>query len=251
MLTPYDFQENVQQRAQYILNRLQEGSPVVGVSYDDGLMLLSVKRKGRKIFEIYDRLMCSAMGHQADIENLRLAAIDFAHQEGFVRSPDDVTIQRVVGFALSPALKKAFGDALTAPFVVRVLFAELGHSPGDDTFYTLNYDGEFAPCKQFAVIAGSTPAEDAAMEYLVSSIGTKVPTFEKAVPAAMTAWGIAREGAQEESATAASEADARHRLKDELSHAELEVGLLERGTMRENRFRLVNNETIEKYLRHL
>lgn len=251
MLTPYDFQENVQQRAQYILNRLQEGSPVVGISYDDGLILLSVRRRSRKIFEIYDRLICSAIGHQADIENLRLTAIDFAHQEGFARSPDDVTIQRVVGFALSPALRKAFGDALTAPFVVRVIFAELGNSPEDDIFYTLNYDGEFAPSKPFAVIAGSTPAEDAAIDYLSAAVGTKVPTFEKAVLAAMVAWGMAREWAQDESASSANETDARQRLKDELKHAELEVGLLERGTMRENRFRLVNDETVEKYLRHL
>ncbi len=106
MLTPYDFQENLQQRAQYIRNRLRAGSPVIGISYDNGVLLLALKRRGRKVYEVYDRLMFSAIGNQADVENLRLAAIDFAHQEGFVRSPDDVTIQRVVGFALSPALKR-------------------------------------------------------------------------------------------------------------------------------------------------
>jgi proteasome alpha subunit len=251
MLTPYDFQENVQQRAQYILNRLREGSPVVGISSDDGLMLLSMKRKGRKIFEVYDRLMCSAMGHQADIENLRLAAIDFAHQEGFVRSPDDVTIQRVVGFALSPALKKAFGDALVAPFVVRALFAELGSTPEKDVLYTLNYDGEFAPFRQFAVIAGSVQAEDTAMEHLEVAFSGKVPTLEKAIPAGMIAWGMAREAAQDEYENSTSESDARLRLKDELRNAELEVGLLERNTTRENRFRLVPYETLQKYIEHL
>ena len=81
MLTPYDFQENLQQRAQYIRNRLRAGSPVIGISYDNGVLLLALKRRGRKVYEVYDRLMFSAIGNQADVENLRLAAIDFAHQE--------------------------------------------------------------------------------------------------------------------------------------------------------------------------
>jgi proteasome alpha subunit len=165
MLTPYDFQENLQQRAQYIRNRLRAGSPVIGISYDNGIMLLALKRRGRKVYEIYDRLMFSAIGNQADVENLRLAAIDFAHQEGFVRSPDDVTIQRVVGFALSPALKKAFGDPLTTPLVARALFAELHDAPERDQFYTLNYDGEFLPYERFAAIGGTQTAEEQATRY--------------------------------------------------------------------------------------
>jgi proteasome alpha subunit len=187
MLTPYDFQENLQQRAQYIRNRLQAGSPVIGISYDNGIMLLTTRRRGRKVFEIYDRLMLSAIGNQADVETLRVAAIDFAHQEGFVRSPDDVTVQRVVGFALSPALKKAFGDPLTTPFVVRALFAELHDAPERDLFYILNYDGEFNPAERFAVIAGTTGAEDLATRYLRDAL-PNTPTLEKALSLALVAW---------------------------------------------------------------
>jgi proteasome alpha subunit len=197
MLTPYDFQENLQQRAQYIRNRLQAGSPVIGISYDNGIMLLTTRRRGRKVFEIYDRLMLSAIGNQADVETLRVAAIDFAHQEGFVRSPDDVTVQRVVGFALSPALKKAFGDPLTTPFVVRALFAELHDAPERDLFYILNYDGEFNPAERFAVIAGTTGAEDLATRYLRDAL-PNTPTLEKALSLALVAWGIAREAALQE-----------------------------------------------------
>jgi proteasome alpha subunit len=250
MLTPYDFQENLQQRAQYIRNRLQAGSPVIGISYDNGIMLLTTRRRGRKVFEIYDRLMLSAIGNQADVETLRVAAIDFAHQEGFVRSPDDVTVQRVVGFALSPALKKAFGDPLTTPFVVRALFAELHDIPEHDLFYILNYDGEFTPAERFAVIAGTTGAEDLAIRHLTESLnGT--PTFEKAIPVALVAWGIAREAALQEDRETIPESQARERLRDELQEAQLEVGLLERQTLRENRFRLIPPEQLQGYLRHL
>jgi proteasome alpha subunit len=250
MLTPYDFQENLQQRAQYIRNRLRAGSPVIGISYDNGILLLALKRRGRKVYEVYDRLMFSAIGNQADVENLRLAAIDFAHQEGFVRSPDDVTIQRVVGFALSPALKKAFGDPLTTPFVARALFAELHDAPERDQFYTLNYDGEFLPYERFAAIGGTQTAEEQAMRYLEAQL-TCLPTLESALPIALTAWGIAYEAAQQEDVDAVSEDAARNRLREMLGEAQVEVGILERQTLRENRFRLLTHQQLEPYLKRL
>jgi proteasome alpha subunit len=250
MLTPYDFQENLQQRAQYIRNRLRAGSPVIGISYDNGVLLLALKRRGRKVYEVYDRLMFSAIGNQADVENLRLAAIDFAHQEGFVRSPDDVTIQRVVGFALSPALKKAFGDPLTTPFVARALFAELHDAPERDQFYTLNYDGEFLPYERFAAIGGTPTAEEQAMRYLEAQL-TRLPTLESALPIALTAWGVAYEAAQQEDVDAVSEDAARNRLREMLGEAQVEVGILERQTLRENRFRLLTQEQLEPYLKRL
>ena len=250
MLTPYDFQENLQQRAQYIRNRLRAGSPVIGISYDNGVLLLALKRRGRKVYEIYDRLMFSAIGNQADVENLRLAAIDFAHQEGFVRSPDDVTIQRVVGFALSPALKKAFGDPLTTPFVARALFAELHDAPERDQFYTLNYDGEFLPYERFAAIGGTQTAEEQAMRYLEAQL-TRLPTLESALPIALTAWGVAYEAAQQEDVDAVSEDAARNRLREMLGEAQVEVGILERQTLRENRFRLLPHEQLEPSLKRL
>jgi proteasome alpha subunit len=250
MLTPYDFQENLQQRAQYIRNRLRAGSPVIGISYDNGVLLLALKRRGRKVYEVYDRLMFSAIGNQADVENLRLAAIDFAHQEGFVRSPDDVTIQRVVGFALSPALKKAFGDPLTTPFVARALFAELHDAPERDQFYTLNYDGEFLPYERFAAIGGTQTAEEQAMRYLEAQL-TRLPTLESALPIALIAWGVAHEAAQQEDVDAVSEDAARNRLREMLGEAQVEVGILERQTLRENRFRLLAQEQLEPYLKRL
>ncbi|BCW96117.1 MAG: hypothetical protein WHS44_08665 [Fimbriimonadales bacterium] len=250
MLTPYDFQENLQQRAQYIRNRLRAGSPVIGISYDNGVLLLALKRRGRKVYEIYDRLMFSAIGNQADVENLRLAAIDFAHQEGFVRSPDDVTIQRVVGFALSPALKKAFGDPLTTPFVARALFAELHDAPEGDQFYTLNYDGEFLPYERFAVIGGAPHAEEQTTRYLEAQL-TRIPTLETALPIALTAWGVAYEAAQQEDVDAVSEDAARNRLREMLGEAQVEVGILERQTLRENRFRLLPQNQLEPYLKRL
>src|SRR3990172_6641918 len=115
--TPYDWMQNLQNRREYVQDQLREGSPVVGLSFAQGVLLLTVRRTQEKIFEIYDRLMFSGVGRQADLETLRLAAIDFAHREGFSLSPDDVTAQRVVGVALSPLLKRGFGDFFSHPLV--------------------------------------------------------------------------------------------------------------------------------------
>src|SRR4028119_1987762 len=140
MYSPYDFNQSIAHRSEYVEERLKGGAPVIGISYDGGALLFTVKRTQRKVFEIYDQLMYSAIGNQADVEAVRLASIDFAHQEGFSRSPDDVSIQRLVGFAISPPLKRAFGDPMTTPNVLRAIFAEIGQTPEKDQFFVLNYD---------------------------------------------------------------------------------------------------------------
>src|SRR5579871_4095405 len=142
MYTPFDFNEAVGHRKDYIEDRLREGSPVVGLAYNGGLLLLTVRRSQRKIYEIYDRHMFSAIGNQSDIENVRLASINLAHQEGFERSPDDVSMQRLVGFSLSPAIKKGFGDQLVVPFVIRAIFLFFKQKTAYEIFYVLNFDGE-------------------------------------------------------------------------------------------------------------
>lgn len=68
----------------------------------------TVKRTQRKVFEIYDELMYSAIGAQADVEAVRLAAIDFAHQEGFARSPDDVSISVLWALQFRPRSNALF-----------------------------------------------------------------------------------------------------------------------------------------------
>jgi proteasome alpha subunit len=160
MISPYDWQQSVTQRAQYIESRLRGGSPIVAISIEAGTLIYTYRRQVRKVYEVYDCLMFSAMGQQVDVENMRLAAVDFAHQEGFARSEADVTIGRVVGFALSSPMKRAFGDITSAPLVVLAVFAEMNQSPDEDLFFKLRYDGDFGIYKQFAAAAGTPEAED-------------------------------------------------------------------------------------------
>jgi len=157
--TAYDWQQTLAEKADYAEGRLRRGSPVVALGLPEGVLLLSVRRGQAKLFEVYDRLALGALGTPSDLELVRQWAVDFSHAEGFQRSPEDVTIQRVVGFAISPAFKRAFSDPLRMPLVLKAAFAQVGASMEDDHLFTLNYDGEFARRDRYAAVAGAREAE--------------------------------------------------------------------------------------------
>ncbi|MBZ0213282.1 MAG: hypothetical protein K8H99_05730 [Nitrospirae bacterium] len=142
MLTPFDWQEGVGHRAGYVEAKLAHGAPVLAASCREGVAIFTRRKQRDKVFEIYDRLAFSAIGQQSDIEALRVAAVEYAHREGYRGSEEDVTIQRVVA-AISGPVKSAFGNFGSSPFVVRSLFAEVGETPDDDRFFVLDYDGDF------------------------------------------------------------------------------------------------------------
>ncbi len=231
MYSPFDFNQSVAHRAEYVEERLKSGSPVVGISYDKGVLLWTVKRTQRKLFEIYDQIMYGAIGNQADVEAVRLASIDFSHQEGFTRSPDDVSLQRLVGFTLSPPLKRGFGDPMTTPTVMRAIFAEMGRTPERDSFFVLSYDGEFTTHAHIAVAGPSLAAEDAMIEHLKTQDGT--PDLARALQLARETWTIGRR-------EKGDEADASDPLQELLDDGgSIEAAILERNTARESKFRLL------------
>jgi proteasome alpha subunit len=258
MYTPFDFNEAIGHRKDYIEDRLREGSPVVGVSFDAGLLLLTVRKTQRKVFEIYDRLLFSAIGNQSDIEAIRVGAIDVAHREGFERSPDDVTAQRLVGFALSPPLKRLYGDLTGTPAVIRALFGELGPVPAEDLFFTLNYDGEFTQTGGFAAVAGAQEAEDRMALWLMG-VGPET-TREQALERALKAWAVGametrrrKAGQDKEEENPLHDMDEAEQigsfLREELKTSQVEVGLLDRVTTRESKFRLLSAADVEPLLK--
>jgi proteasome alpha subunit len=254
--SPYDWNENIRHRSEYIENTLREGSPVVGVSCGEGLLLVTMRRQQQKIFEIYDNLLFAGIGKQSDIEAVRIAAIDLAHQEGFTRSPDDVSAQRIVGFAISPALKKAFSDPFAGPFVLRGLFAELGRSPEDDLFYTLNYDGEFTPYSRYAVVAGTQAAEDRMLSYLQPGETGDFPDLDTALDRALRAWAAGRrvsafrspEEEAELGGEAAEEEQIGKFLKEGMGDLSVEAALLERHSDRVNKFHSLRGSRLQSRL---
>src|SRR5213082_2696304 len=152
---PYRWLEAIGNRREYVREQLKGGAPVFAASLPDGILTLGVGSGQSKVFELFDRHALAALGHPADIEKIRQAAIDAAHTEAFTRAPEDVSLRRLVGFGLSPQLKTNFEQIFSAPFLVELLLAEVGSTPEEDLLVRLHFDGgfQFAP-KRVAVAGG-------------------------------------------------------------------------------------------------
>lgn len=226
MLTPYDWQESIGHRAQYIESRLAHGLPVIGVSLEAGILLYTCRRQAPKLFEVYDELAMAAIGQQSDVEALRMASIDFAHQEGFNRSEQDVTIQRVVT-AISSPIKRAFADFQSSPVVARALFAEVGATPADDSYVMVDYDGDFHVRKQYGFLA---PTDDTAkvLDEKLASAHLATASIETAIEELEPIWMFG---------VAAEEVAAPEELSEGIVK---EIALLERGSRSVRRFRFID-----------
>jgi proteasome alpha subunit len=138
---PYRWLEAIQNRREYIQDQLKGGTPVFALSRPEGVLLLGVGQGHSKIFEIYDRHGFAALGHPVDIEKVRQAAIEAAHLEGFNRSSRDVTLRRLISFALSTTLKNSFEQIFSPPLMVECIFAEVSRDPANDVLVRVHYDG--------------------------------------------------------------------------------------------------------------
>jgi proteasome alpha subunit len=226
MYTPYDWQEGIGNRAQYIEGKLASGSPVLAVSLPEGILIYTFRRQARKIYEIYDRLAFAAVGQQSDVEAIRIGALEFASREGYSRSEEDVTIQRVAT-GMSAPLKKAFSDFSVAPLVVRCMFAEVGPAVEDDLFFVLDYDGDYAVSRRRAVVAGTLEV-GADLESRLDALGAG--NTEEAMESLRAIWRLGL--------------DPESQKTDEEVYGALkpEALLLERSDARENRFRTLTPE---------
>jgi proteasome alpha subunit len=223
VLTPYDWQEGIGNRAQYIEGRLSQGSPVLGLSIEEGIVFFTYRKQARKIYEIYDRLIFGGLGQQSDIEGFRVAALEFASREGYNRSEEDVTIQRVAT-AMSSAAKRAFADFTSAPFVAKSLFGEVNATPQEDLFYAIDYDGDYTMHRQHALIAGTDFAAGR-LEEKLKELRSDL-SVDQALEQLKEVWG------------AAARDDGEEPDKGLMP----EAVLLERSDVRENRFRLLYPE---------
>ena len=184
---PYRWVEAVGNRRQYLDDQLKEGTPVVGVAYERGILLMTMSKGTPKLYEIYDRLALAGMGHPADLEKLRFNLLEMAHVEGFNRSVSDVTGSRLVKYGITPVIKQAFEEVFKAPFIVKILLAELGQKSGKDGFLTINYDGTFEEKSRYAVLAATSVVEEKMMGYLRQQ---SIVSLKDAVDVAVRAWAV-------------------------------------------------------------
>lgn len=159
-MTPYDWQQGMANRIQFVEARLRAAAPVIALSLNNGILIATYRRQVGKIFEIYDRLALSAVGQRSDIDAVRTIAIEFCHKEGFQRTEEDVTLQRVLA-ALSNPVKRAFADFSRAPFIARTLIVEVGDSEDEDAVAILNYDGDYIQHCPDCVLSGTVEQREA------------------------------------------------------------------------------------------
>lgn len=187
---PYRWIEAVGNRRHYLDEQFAMGAPVVALAYADGLVMLTVSRGTPKLYEIYDRLALGGMGHPADLEKLRFSLLEMAHVEGFNRSPSDVTGARLMKYGLAPTIKQAFEEIYKAPFIAKILLAELGVKAERDLFLTINYDGNFEERRGWAAL-GATPAvEDQMGRYIETQPGFAQAPLAQAVETGLCAWAV-------------------------------------------------------------
>lgn len=246
---PYRWVEAVANRREYIETQLAGGSPIAAVSCAEGIVFVTLGTTRQKLFEIYDRIAMGAIGHPGDIERLRMAAIELASTEGFTRSAADVSLRRLAYYSLSPMLKAAFEQIYGAPFLARMLFAEIGDSPADDLIMRIEYDGAIATNggnnsdvrQDFGVLSGAIESAGL-MESFLKQEHDSAGSLKAALRVAVDAWTVGHmaqgeNGARELPDRAAIEAE---RAKQN----GIEAALLERNSRTAIRYRALTRDEI-------
>lgn len=255
---PYRWVEAVGNRRQYLEAQFKQGSPVVALSYADGILLFTVSRGTPKLYEIYDRIGLGGIGHPADLEKLRFSILEMAHLEGFNRSPSDVTGARLVKYGLAPLIKQAFEEIFKAPFIVKILLAELSLKPGKDVFLTIDYDGGFEEASGGAVLA-ATPAIQARMAAYLKQPGSGPASIEAALGLAARTWALGSlaqaahkpedepEGGAPVTADPDDAALLAH-LREVLGEKTVECAVLERQAAGSSKYRTLKPEELSRLL---
>jgi len=249
---PYRWVEAIANRREYIETQLASGSPIVALAYRDGVLLLTLGRARQKIFEIYDRIAMGAIGHPGDIERLRMAAIELASTEGFTRSSADVSLRRLAYYSLSPVMKAAFEQVYGAPYLARLVFAEVGPNAQQDLFLRIEYDGAIASNgaqlpqvrQNYAVLSGTRPSTEL-MESFLKQEHQPEADFQKAVNTAVDAWSVGHWALNENEEPQLPERKTivGHR-QEQLEIAGIEAAVLERGAKSAIRYRSLRDEEV-------
>ncbi|MBA2432796.1 MAG: 20S proteasome subunit A/B [Chthoniobacterales bacterium] len=242
---PYRWVEAVVNRREYVETQLAGGSPIAAVSCREGIVLVTVGRSRQKLFEIYDRIAMGAIGHPGDIERLRLAAIELASTEGFTRSAADVSLRRLAYYSLSPVLKGAFEQIYGAPYLVRMLCAEIGAAAEEDLFLRIEYDGAIAtsghaPAEShagFGVLSG-TQASTELMEAFLREQHDPAAKLPRAFATALDAWSIGNMALGEDGVRERPARDALSAEREKhLARGAIEAAVLEREAKSAIRYR--------------
>ena len=243
---PYRWVEAIRNRREYLDDQLQNASPVVGLSYNCGTLLLTTTPGPRKVFEVYNQIAFAAIGHPADMEKLRKAVIDIAHTEAFNLSARDINLQRLVSFGIGPLMKAAFDEIFRSPFTARVLMVELDPPGGQDAFYTIDADGSFIGQRHSAAVSGVAESTEGIVACLAGVESAEL-SLEEALHRALEAWGAGRLLARDPEAEV-GEGAVRDYLAEVLQDLKVEAAVLDRSMPTKTKFRQLDADEIDASL---
>lgn len=240
MEEPFRWMEAISTRHSYVQEKLKKGQPVLAVPFQHGALVMGFTSQPGKIFEVYDRILLGSLGHPADVERLRMTLLDMAHLEGFNRSEKDVTIARLLQFGIAPAMKQNFEEVMRAPYLVKLLFAEIDFD-NHPRFFRLNYDGHWEMFKKGVVISGNEKESDCIQKQLEQTDFASL-TQEEALKEACRMW----EEGKKACASELEETDeSPMTLAEAFDQWTLEVAVLSTDTQRKALYRALTPDEIE------
>lgn len=253
---PYRWVEAIRNRREYLDEQLSVGSPIVALPYEDGILMATFGDDTPKLFEVYDRIAFGGIGHPADLEKLRNVVLDNAHVEGFNRSPDDVSVRRLMQFGLAPMVKQGFEEVLHAPFITKIGMVEIHPLSASPLFFRLNYDGVFESTTSHLILAG-TAEQTRQMETTLSSMRDKnkegpIPrTFDDVLKVALRTWaasGIETDSDDKAASESPTTETLDQKLRETLKDRSLEVILLDQTTTDNSKCRIPSQSELDSVL---
>ncbi len=246
---PYRWIEAIQDRRDYIEDQLRLGSPVVGLPYEKGSLLLTVTKSAQKIFEVHDRIALSAIGHPADIERLRMLVTDTASVQAFQSATEDVNLHRLTHYVLAHTFKQAFEAIVGEAYIIKMLLVEIGNGDTKTQFTHINYDGNVNVHHEAAVIGGTSEIENAMQDYLTNEQSDTEIDLATAIQLALKTWAVGRELSQRfeeaEDNTDVTDEQIDEIIKSELDEGEIEVGILDNSLSGDTKFRILSQDEIQ------
>ena len=237
---PFRWMEAISTRHSYVQAKLKKGQPVLAVPYQGGALMMGFTAQPGKIFELYDRIALGSLGHPADVERLRMTLLDMAHLEGFNRSEKDVTIARLLQFGIAPAIKQNFEEVMRAPYLVKLLFAEIDFD-NQAAFFRPTYDGHSEMFKKGAVISGNDKESEWIQKQIEQTDFASL-SLEKALIEACHLW---EEGKKQGAPESEDDEDPPVGLAEAFDQWTLEAAVLSTETERKALYRRVTPDEIE------
>jgi proteasome alpha subunit len=151
-------------------------------------------------------------------------------------------------------MKSAFEQVYGAPYLARMLFAEVGECPEEDLFLRVEYDGEIATNGAvygqlrhgFAVLSGTAESREL-MEQFLKAQHAADASFGATVKSALDAWSIGHMSLQAGEAIELPDRAAvlQHR-QEQLANSGIEAAVLEREATRAIRYRSLPDTELRK-----